>query len=40
MLNVKYNTLRHFCKIVIFRVLQIFNGLLQTKIEKKYIPTE
>ena len=32
--------MRHFFRAVIFRILRIFNGLLQTKIVKKYILTE
>ena len=32
--------MRHFFKTVIFRLLQIFNGLLQKKSVKKYILTE
>ena len=42
-LNVKIfcnNSTRHFCKTLTFRILRIFNGLLQTKSVKKYILTE
>ena len=34
------NSTRHFFKTVIFRILRIFNGLLQTRSVKKYILTE
>ena len=34
------NSTRHFFKTVIFRVLRIFNGLLQTKSVIKNIQTE
>ena len=35
-----YSRWLFFFKSVIFRILQIFNGLLQTKSVKKYIITE